>query len=216
MPENKVLNKRADKHHDSLQARRSPVVIGLGGPSDAGTEGGVADVLFKVGDTLTVRSHMSCWMESNGRRATIPSGQRITILEQLAGYDDVRFSAAHEGHWVEFAASPVIIEQHCAPKKATITKPERATIVPNVGDGLTVKSEMPCRREAFGKRHATIPSGEEIVIENPPPASKEVHFSIMREGQQHVFRTSTSTIDQCCGKQKPTAPKPEQHAENGR
>jgi hypothetical protein len=76
-----------------------------------------------------------------------------------------------------------------------------------VGDTLTVKSDLPCWREARGKRHATIPFGQQIVILNSPPLSYTVRFSAAHEGHQESFSTLSSAIERCCRDVKSAVPK---------
>jgi hypothetical protein len=69
----------------------------------------------RVGKTLIVTEKMPCKRESNGRHATIPQGQRITILDRVQGSENgVRFSAGPEGTQETFTASPDTLERCCA------------------------------------------------------------------------------------------------------
>ncbi len=78
-------------------------------------------VTLIAGQTLIVTTKMPCQRESSRRRATIPEGQEITILDSLAG--SVRFSAGPEGKET-FATLQTTIKRCCTVAKHGSSKGE--------------------------------------------------------------------------------------------
>jgi hypothetical protein len=66
---------------------------------------------------LIVTKAIPCRRESNGRHATIPDGQEITILSPVKDSNDVRFSVAFEGKQETFTTFPSTISRCCGDAK---------------------------------------------------------------------------------------------------
>jgi hypothetical protein len=69
----------------------------------------------QVGQILIVRKAMPCRREARRLHATIPDGQRITVLESAPDSGKVRFSAVCEGEQETFVAVLLIVERCCTP-----------------------------------------------------------------------------------------------------
>jgi hypothetical protein len=79
----------------------------------------------RVGKTLIVTEKMPCKRESNGRHATIPEGQRITILDRVQGSENgVRFSAGARRHAGNIHGFPGHVRAVLRIVKPTVPKAE--------------------------------------------------------------------------------------------